>query len=429
MSYQALVTRVKTQRHPNADRLQLGTVSTGETVVVGLDTQDGELGIYFPPGGQLSEAYCNQNDLIGVWKGGKRVSGGYLAESRRVRAQTFRGVRSDGLWMPAKSLAAFGTAHPDFWQEGVEFTTYCGQPICRRYLTPAAQRARRPRVRSWRQRLAAWLDFPSCYEVALPEHFDTTVYKGAVPFGAGRVIITEKLHGTSHRVGFVCVGHPLSWWQWIAWHMRLRVQRKTTYEIVHGTRRTLLWPTVRVQERFRLAAKGMEQIHARTLYSDEVLYGEIVGYAGQLPVMADHPVNNTGISPNHQGWLRYHYGCEPGACAFYVYRIVQGQRELPWAEVEMRCKELGVPTVPVLAAEDTPRPGEFIQRYIERRTFGDSLLAPSIPKEGVVVRLETNSGTFFWKKKAWAFGVMEGYLKDDDAFVDREEDDALQFTE
>ena len=57
MSYTAIITRIKTRPHSNADRLQLGTC-LGNQVVVGLDTKDGELGIYFSTDGQLSERMC-----------------------------------------------------------------------------------------------------------------------------------------------------------------------------------------------------------------------------------------------------------------------------------------------------------------------------------------------------------------------------------
>jgi hypothetical protein len=59
----AIIAAVRTSKHPNADRLQLGTVA-GSTVVVGLETADGEMGIFFPEGLQLSPEYATANDCV-----------------------------------------------------------------------------------------------------------------------------------------------------------------------------------------------------------------------------------------------------------------------------------------------------------------------------------------------------------------------------
>jgi hypothetical protein len=59
MSYTAVVTAVQTRPHPGADRLQLGTVA-GSQVVVGLETVDGSLGVFFPTDGHLM---CEANNL------------------------------------------------------------------------------------------------------------------------------------------------------------------------------------------------------------------------------------------------------------------------------------------------------------------------------------------------------------------------------
>jgi hypothetical protein len=43
-------------------------------------------------------------------------------------------------------------------------------------------------------------------------------------------------------------------------------------------------------------------------------------------------------------------------------------------------------------------------------------------REGVVIRVEAPDGTTDWyKNKSFTFGVLEGYLKDSDDYVDAEE--------
>ena len=52
MSYKAIVTRLSNVRpHPNADRVKLATCH-GNQVVIGLDSNEGDLGVYFPSDGK-----------------------------------------------------------------------------------------------------------------------------------------------------------------------------------------------------------------------------------------------------------------------------------------------------------------------------------------------------------------------------------------
>lgn len=65
MSYKVYAAPIKNlKKHPNADRLQIGEV-LGNLVIVGLDTQDGELGLFFSFG--LMEGYIKeQPDFIDI---------------------------------------------------------------------------------------------------------------------------------------------------------------------------------------------------------------------------------------------------------------------------------------------------------------------------------------------------------------------------
>ena len=87
--YTATITKIKTKKHPNADKIQLGIV-LGTQVVIGLDVKDGDLGIFFPSDGQLSLEYCEANNLFPVFDAsGKRVGGGFFSLKRRVKSQKF----------------------------------------------------------------------------------------------------------------------------------------------------------------------------------------------------------------------------------------------------------------------------------------------------------------------------------------------------
>ena len=104
--YCAYVTKLKNVRkHPNADRLVLADVFDS-TVVVGANSTDGDVVIYFPCDGQLSVDYCKENDLVRRKDENGNNVGGFLdPDKRNVKAIKLRGERSDGLVMPLNSVA------------------------------------------------------------------------------------------------------------------------------------------------------------------------------------------------------------------------------------------------------------------------------------------------------------------------------------
>ena len=134
MSYSAIVARVNVRPHPNADRLQIGNVN-GIQVIVGIDTQDGELGVYFPSDGQLSEEFAAANDLIRRKNEDGTYSGGMFDVNRRVRAMNLRGIKSDGFWCPLDYFN-FSAVSASMLKEGDSFTEINGIPICNKYVTP-----------------------------------------------------------------------------------------------------------------------------------------------------------------------------------------------------------------------------------------------------------------------------------------------------
>ena len=68
MSYCGYVVEVKELRkHSNADRLQIATFFGNDTIV-GLDTKVGDVGIYFPIDGQLSEDYCKYYSYVNSYR-------------------------------------------------------------------------------------------------------------------------------------------------------------------------------------------------------------------------------------------------------------------------------------------------------------------------------------------------------------------------
>jgi len=133
MSYYAIVTALKNVRkHPNADRLQLASVF-GNTICVDLTYTDGQLGVYFPTGGQLSVAFAEANNLLRKKDAEGNNIGGYMdPDKRNVAAIKLRGEKSDGLFLPLNSLETFGDIST--LKAGDRIDVFNGTEICTKYI-------------------------------------------------------------------------------------------------------------------------------------------------------------------------------------------------------------------------------------------------------------------------------------------------------
>jgi hypothetical protein len=414
--YKAIVTKLQAVRpHPNADRLRLATVM-GNQIVVGLDAKDGDLGIFFPTDGQLSQEYCDANGLIGVWEKGKKVGGGFFTDKRRVRAQSFRGQRSDGYWAPVKTLAFTGKLLP--FQEGFEFDAWNKVPICNKYYTPATQRAMN---RTSKKQRGATRTFP--------KHFDTKQFRfhsQDIPLGA-IISITEKLHGTSGRYGHVLDKKPSRWY-----HRLFNIHPGYEWKYLMGTRNVIVdhddTPGFYGSDTFRYEA--VESLKGN-LRKGEVVFFEIVGWVNEdTPIMP--PVQTKGLPEvqKHYGdTMGYYYGCEPGERDIYIYRIAVVSEDgtmldLSWNQVKQRCSELGVKHVPELMTETTINSSlnDVFTWDVEDLVQGTSTVDNRNMREGVCIRIDhSNFQPFILKHKSYEFGVLEGYIKQEDSYIDIEE--------
>ena len=140
--YKAYVCEIKNVRpHPNADRLDLGDCF-GNTVCVGHgDFTDGDLVVYFPTDGQLSEEFCRVHDLVRRKDDAGNQCGGYLEPGKRnIRAIRLRGERSDGLVMPLTCLEYTGVDVRTL-EAGFAFTAVNGKEVCQKYIPRGRGRA------------------------------------------------------------------------------------------------------------------------------------------------------------------------------------------------------------------------------------------------------------------------------------------------
>lgn len=416
MDYKALACRITVRELSGADYLQIGTCGRYQ-VIVGKDVRDGDMGVFFETDGQISADFAARNDLIRRKNEDGTPAGGMFGPNRKVRCIKLRGAKSEGFWIPINAFDYAGKAI----KEGDQFN-YLGEfPICNKFVTQATLRASGGRKILQRD------------NKMFHKHVDTYQFKRSyktIPIGSV-CYITEKLHGTSCRVALVLEDEPQKWWEsLLCWPV------KRSWKTLVGSRNQVLQnrtgPGFYGGEEFRLKA-----VDGISLHKGECIYGELVGYTETgAPIMGTHSVNDKKLMKKiGNDKIVYSYGCNPGQCKLYVYRITQVNEdghatELSWPQVRQRCKGLGLLTVPEVnppviitdkfTVEDL---NDTVQRETEAED-GTALLSSLDSRhilEGVVVRYESENGFGFMKNKAYAFLEGECAAKDDDNYVDAEE--------
>lgn len=424
MSYNAVIAKLENVRnHPDADRLNLATC-LGYQVVVGLDAAEGTLMVLFPDDGQLSEEYAKANDLVGYTDESGTRKGGYFDAKRRVRAQTFRGEKSEAYVAGVASLAFTGVDVSTLG-EGVRFSEINGIPICNKYVTPAtiaAAKANQPKQPKLNQDLKRMF----------PEHLETDQLRHARPEELrGMVTLTHKLHGTSARSALlrIPVEQPQGFFSKL---FRRKPVVQEEWKSVFGTRRVIKGEITDKHTDFRAECHRLLQPY---IQKGEIWYYEIVGYEETgAPIM--QPVSTEKMPKEFRKrfakTLVYKYGCLPGRCDIFVYRIAVTNDEgclyeLPWGLVKDRCRKAGVKHVPeigTLIIGDLAEV-ELLKQEVETMTDDHDAaepLDPSHVREGVCVRVDClHSGKMrIFKNKTFIFKVLEGIIKDSGA-VDTEE--------
>jgi hypothetical protein len=316
---------------PNCDNV-VGIPMFGYQSIVSKDTKVGELGILFTAETQLSEEYARMNNLH---RHGDRNldqgAAGYLEDSRRVKAIKFRGHQSNSLFMPLSSLAYLGIK-PEDLNPGDTFDAIGGHEICRKYLLkePVEQGINKNARKTFKRVESKFM----------PEHYDTDNYFRNNQLIAGNVdvIVTQKLHGTSIRIGNTIVKRKLTLRDKIAQRLGVKVS-DTEFGHVYGSRKVIKDVNNPYQDHFYSTDLWTEI--GKTLDDrvpeNFILYGEVVGYTG-------------GANPIQKN---YTYDQDEGTNELYIYRVAvitnQGRLiDLPWDGVKAFCSEAGLKFVPEL---------------------------------------------------------------------------------
>jgi len=453
--YNAYITRIKNMhKHPNADRLQIGECF-GNAVIVSMEYEDNQLGVYFPSDGQLSVEFAEANNLLRKKDENGNNIGGYMdPDKRNVTAIKLRGEKSDGLFLPLKSLESFGDITT--LREGDRIDNFNGHEICCKYV-PRTQNRRGHYSEGNKTRKKKVPVAP-----LFAEHADTEqlAYNLAAFKPGDEIEITLKMHGTSQRTGDFPV---LKSYKKTLWDKITRKEGKPIYDwgYVSGTRRTVL-------ENFEGGYYGSNEFreaHSKffegKLNKGEEIFYEVVGFTHTgTPIMAsgdNKKLNDKDFVKKYGETTVFSYGCVP--CVdetpadyvnengelqladtlpqsdIYVYRMTMTNEDGFIVEytpdfMRYRCEQMGVKCVPVFDKFTIPaknkKPGEYVMARAEKYYDGPDPIGKTHIREGVVVRIINRPKFCAYKHKNWFFKALEGIVKVEAEAPDIEEAESVE---
>lgn len=430
MSYNAYVTRIKNiRKHTNADRLQVGECF-GNFVIVSLETNDNELGVYFPTDGRLGMEYCEANNLLRKKDAEGNNVGGYLEpEKRHISTLKLRGEKSDGLFMPLKSLEKF--CNTSELKEGDIITTLNDVLICEKYI-PRGNRRNQSQNPSTKKKTKVESEAYPLFE----EHIDTSqLAYNMHQFKEGDTCyITLKMHGTSQRTSYTIKEKRKilpSWIFSILKVLKIELPIKKTWDYVTGTRRVVLknydggfYGDNNFRSQWHEFFKGK-------LRKGETVYYEVVGYTHDdqtiMPECNNSKTKDKEFIKQYGNTTRFTYGCGTGQNDIYVYRMTMTNEdgyvtEYPWHLVKLRCEQMGAKYCTefdkfIFTTQDDLN--DRVSKFVD----GADPIGKTHVREGVVVRIDNKEKFTAFKHKNFYFKVLEGIIKADDV-LDMEEADS-----
>ena len=428
MAYNGYVTTIKNLRkHPNADRLQLGECF-GNTVCVSMEYRDNQIGIYFPTDGQLSEEFCNYNNLVRKKDENGVNVGGYMDPGKRnVTSIKLRGEKSDGLFMPIGSLDFTGVDTSTL-KVGDTITVINGHEICKKYIPRGKTLNRKTGNKTRKKRTPIAPLFI--------EHADTEqlAYNlNAFKYG-DQIEITLKMHGTSQRTAYLPV---LKGFKKTLLDRILRREGTPVYDwgYVTGTRRTVL-------DNYDGGYYGNDEFRKQhadffegKLLKGEEVYYEVVGFITTgAPIMGtvdNKKTNDKDFIKQYGKTTTFSYGCDVPNSDFYVYRMTMTNEDGDIVEytpdyMRYRCEQMGCKCVPVfwkgfLEGFSECSAGYVAKNIAEQFYDGPDPVGKNHVREGVVVRIINRPKFTAYKHKNFSFKCLEGIVKAEADAPDMEE--------
>lgn len=217
----------------------------------------------------------------------------------------------------------------------------------------------------------------------LPEHYDSDQWyrHSDEVVDETTVIVTQKLHGTSIRVGNTIVARKLTLAERVLQGL-VKVQ-KTEFDYVFGSRKVIKDVNNPNQNHF----------YTTDIWTDEgrkleglipenfLLYGELIGWTPEAtPIQKD-----------------YTYNLQPGVCELYVYRVafINGQGvvvDLTFDQMVEFCRDRGINTVRELwrgKKKDLDVAVFSDKKYFDEGYLQAVPLSPESPvDEGICIRVD-----------------------------------------
>lgn len=318
VNYAAMVVKVpqSLRRAENSDRLYILDYA-GLSVIVDSSWLDraGEHAVIFPPESQISEGLAEYANLYAKQDLNRdQGTKGYLGKSRRVKAIRLRGNVSTALALPYEVVAEYASGasalqsplavweHLLLAEAGTVLDTLDGVELCRKFVLPEKQ----DNLGKTQQSLAKALKRVD--EARFPQHIETSHYlrnRDKID-DSDVVIVTQKLHGTSVRLGHVPVRRKLSWLDRLAKRVGIPVVEEE-YAFIAGSRKVVKDPDNPNQNHFYSRDVWTEALDAwgRSIPKGFIVYGELVGFTGNG-------------DPIQRG---YTYEAQPNSMDLYVYRV------------------------------------------------------------------------------------------------------------
>lgn len=445
-----------------ADRIVQANIY-GETVIVSKDYAEGTKGILFDCETQLEHTFCHANNLYRNSELNEDTEkSGYIEDNRRVRPIRLKGVKCSGFFVPIEYLDYILSENEmeEIFVEGGQFDHIAGLEICRKYVVP--------RKHSGNKQGKTKKSLVPTFK----EHFDTDQLMRNLNDiqEEDHLIITEKLHGTSSRCGYLPVVLPeLSWWEnffitlvgfIVTGKWDWNQEPEYDYDFVVGSRKVV--KQVGLEEQRIGEHKGYydQDVWSETAYElfagklekGETVYYEIVGQMGDgtyiMPTVSNLKLEKFMSKDEFNEFIdtygqttKFTYN-EYWSLGVYVYRITLTTEDghcvdYNWEQVKRRCAQLGVKHVPELAkgkmyefakeqcVVDPECDGrktlryeekrkELFAQYIEAVAADESEIFNTHIREGVCVRIENGALTpKIFKHKSFVFKVLEGIIKDE----------------
>lgn len=335
-NYAATVVKVAgTYDLPGLDNLVGVSVFGSQVLTQRNDTKAGDLRIYFPAESQLSHELAKYNNLYRDASLNVDPSEtGFFEVNRRVKAIKFRGNRSDALLLPLEAFSYLAMVPSDF-KEGDTFDTIAGVEVVRKYEVKRTVQ-RDPQVKKLVKA------FKRVTDTQFPMHLDTDNFwrNSHLLDGNREVIVTQKLHGTSLRVGRVHVRRQKGRFERAL--NRVGVSTPVTeLANVYGSRKVIKDANNPNQNHFygsdvwTAEGKKLDGL----IPDGYVVYGELIGWT----------TNSEGdVVPIQRG---YTYDVPKGEAELYVYRVATVNAsgvmaDLSWDGVRQFCAARGLKHVP-----------------------------------------------------------------------------------